>query len=176
MVKSLRQAAHRGEAKPTPEPDGAFIGGRDEVELHGLVAQCACDLLGMLAHCRGQTAPSRSGRDHISAVADVIARPGLVGLQVVRAEDRPVLFERVGLSWRVHPYRQRLRFGRVSRIPIGLAGNSDLTEDRPDLVEVRSCRLADIHALAAARRNSQADPAKHAMKKLFSKTSSAGPL
>src|ERR1051325_11441027 len=75
----------------------------------------------------------------------MVARTGLVGLDVIRAQNLSVFFKDVGLSWTIYPKLQGLLPGDVPRVRIRFTGHSDFLEDWPNLIEVFSCGLSNIH-------------------------------
>lgn len=110
-MKCFWQSAYGCKTELVPKLDGAFIGRSNEIELHCFVSERSGNFLGMLAHDAGHSAPSRGGSDHVAAIADMIARAGLVGFDEIRSENSPMLFEYEGFSWRIEPNLLRLFYG-----------------------------------------------------------------
>jgi hypothetical protein len=75
----------------------------------------------------------------------MVARPRLVGLYVVRAQDLPIFLDNVGLPWTVYPKPLCLFFTGVARVRIRFAGRGDFMEDGPNLVKVFFRSFSDIH-------------------------------
>ena len=73
-------------AERLPEPDGAFIGAHDEIELHGAIAPRLGVFERVQAHLSCNAAARGMGMRHIATIADVCAAARLVGPQVIGAE------------------------------------------------------------------------------------------
>ncbi len=58
-----------------------------ELKLHRLVTQLNGHLLGVLAHVRGHAFAPCLGGNHVAAVANMAARTGIVGFDVVGAQN-----------------------------------------------------------------------------------------
>jgi len=87
MAKSVGDAADDFKAHALPKEDGTFIGADHDVELHGQETADARLVQRMPAHGPGDTAARRPGYGHVSAIGDVRSGAGVVGAQIVRADD-----------------------------------------------------------------------------------------
>ncbi len=145
MIESSGQTPHDLEAELLPEVNGGFVGGGDEVELHGFVAEFFGDLLGVQAHGGGQASASGGGSDHIAAVADMRSLTGVVGLDVVGSQDGSVLCQNKGLSRTLHPDLSGLIFVCISGIGVGLSGSDYFMENRPNFFKVFLVGFSDGH-------------------------------
>ena len=99
----------------------------------------------MLTHGSGKTFSSCSGRHHIAAITDMLTRSCLIGLDVISAQNSPIVLEHEGLAWCRQPKLPGLVFGDVSRVRVGLSRCGDLAENGPDVIKIFCRSFSDAH-------------------------------
>src|SRR5687767_12190122 len=77
----------------------------------------------------------------------MVARTTLVGLQEIRPQDPTIDLADIALPGVLEPHIERLLARDVRRERIRFARDHDLTENRPDLIEVLGPRHSNIHSL-----------------------------
>ncbi len=141
------EAAEGLETAAFPQRDRAQIGGDDEVELDGAVAARAGMGEGVPAHGAGDAAAGGVGGGHVAAIGDMGAAAGLVGADVVGAEDVDFGFgfgfgHEDLVAWG-GPVGEGCGLGHVAGKRVGFAGADDGVEDAPDRGVVGRGRGAD---------------------------------
>ena len=152
MPERLWQAACLFEAQALPQLHGALVACRDEIELHGLVAEFEGDLFGVPAHRGGESLAARRRIDHVAAIADMGARSVEVGFQIVSAEHLAVPLGNEGLARQMHPYPPGFFLAGIGGESVGIARGNDDSENRPYLLEILFAGFADYHAGQKFRR------------------------
>ena len=97
----------------------------------------------MLAHQSGDAFATGAFTDDITGVADVRAKAGLVGFEVIGAEDQAISFGNIGCGMYVDPGFASVGFGDVWRIGAGFASSKDRFDDLPDGRPVARLEFAD---------------------------------
>src|SRR5262249_2802276 len=144
VPKRARHTAY--DAKPVflPEPDGDFVADDDHIELHPAKTGSPSDTGGVLAESAADPAASRLWRHHVACVGDVISQPDMVGSQGIGTDKRSVLFGRKTPRRRRRPDRPRLFTRDRGIVDVRVARSHDVTEDRPDPVELVRSDLPDF--------------------------------
>ncbi|MNH13229.1 hypothetical protein D3C79_727950 [compost metagenome] len=144
MPVGLGQAPDDCKAKLLPQGHRHLIARHHRVELHGQKTQLPGQLLRVLAHQPGDTAPTGGIADHVAAIADMVAGAGGIGLEEVGAEQHAILFGHQGSQRRFQPQLAGLLLAHGRVEGIGFAGADNALEGRPEKLEVGGGHGADV--------------------------------
>ena len=97
----------------------------------------------MFTHGRCQAATAGERRHHVAAIADMVAGTGLVGLDVIGAEDNAILFHDVGLPGDFHPESESLFPVGIGWVGVGVTRLYHVMKNRPDGVEIVAVCFGD---------------------------------
>ncbi len=100
--------------------------------LHRQAGLGAGIIQGVLAHGAGNTAPSRSGARHVATVAHMLASTGLIGTNVIGADDLAVFLSNEGFTIVPKPIRKSISFCHVPIPCIGLASSDRRADNAPN--------------------------------------------
>src|SRR5271155_1273348 len=92
MQERLGKPADNFKTHALPQPHRALVAADHKIELYGPKASLLRALQRMLAHCSCNAAPARPRRGHVPAIRNVRSPALLIGPQIIRPENFPVLF------------------------------------------------------------------------------------
>ncbi len=87
----------------------------------------------------------RVGLGHVAASGHVSAAAGLIGAQIIGADDRAAFFRDKGFAVRSHPIGKRLGLGHVARQGVGFAFPDGRLEDAPNGAAIVIACRPDLH-------------------------------
>ena len=145
MPKGFREAAEDRKSKALPEPHRPFIGGHDEIELHGAEAPGPGTIQGMRAHGAGDTSTGRGGCGNVAAVGYVGAAAGLIGAKEVSPNGMTAVLRDEHFVAGREPERESLPAAHLAGQGVGLSRSDYRFENGPDRIRIARERCPDGH-------------------------------
>ncbi len=146
MVERQRQTAYDLKAEGLPERHSPSVGADDKVELHTAIAAQLGVIQRVPTHGASDPAPRRSGARHVAAIANVLAATGLIGANIIGADDLPIFLGDEGFPLVSKPIGKSISFRHVPLQCIGFASTDRRADDLPNRWGIVHVRRADVHA------------------------------
>ena len=145
MAEGTREPSRNDKPELLPQPHGPFVGGDDEIELHGGEATRTRLIERMCAHGAGDAAAERVRRNDITAVGDVLPATPVVGAQIIRADDGALIVGDENAMAERMPLGECIAPRNIAWHRVGFARAKSWLQNAPDRVAIARFGWSDQH-------------------------------